>query len=353
MPTVLALWVIATYCYTLFNYFAYIWLTSMGPSCGKSLVLKMISMLGFNSPPPTVDPTPATVFRDIEANSSTLVFDEMENLDPERKGELLSLLNAGFERGGQVPRMVPAQDGWRRQTFEAYCPKAVAGISQIPRVLQTRVLQFEMRRKKKHEVTQPFQPDRLTNWAATVRDNMAIFSLRYATVIAQLYEARDKIVPSGGVDGRPVFDDRLRDILAPIYTIAAVIDHAAGRLIATSEVDSFANLQAGARNSESVGDYAIAAHALFEWAERRQWNDKDKVAVRTDEAMEVFKNAEIAWVTESAKAHSLLRKLGGVNKTVWRNGKAVRAYEFDKTELQDLVERNPIEAPEPSPANTA
>src|ERR1039457_1172068 len=45
VPAVLALWVMATYCYTIFYYLGYIWLTSMGPACGKSLVAKMLSML--------------------------------------------------------------------------------------------------------------------------------------------------------------------------------------------------------------------------------------------------------------------------------------------------------------------
>jgi hypothetical protein len=107
VPTVLALWLMGTYCYALFNYFGYVWLTSLGPGCGKSLLAKILSMVAFNATPPLVDPTPATVFRDIEANGSTFILDEVENLDPEKKGELLGILNAGFERGAQVRRMTP------------------------------------------------------------------------------------------------------------------------------------------------------------------------------------------------------------------------------------------------------
>ncbi len=69
----LALWAMATYCYTLFNYFGYIWFTSLGPISGKSLVARMLSMICFNATSPQVDPTPATIFRDLEANCSTLV----------------------------------------------------------------------------------------------------------------------------------------------------------------------------------------------------------------------------------------------------------------------------------------
>jgi hypothetical protein len=340
VPAVLALWVMATYCYASFNYFGYIWLTSVGPACGKSLVAKMLSMLCFNATPPMVDPTPATVFRDIEANSSTLVLDEVENLDPEKKAELISLLNAGFERGGQVARMIPAADGWKRQTFDVYSPKIIAGINQIPRVLQTRVLHIEMRKKKPTEKRQSFKPDRQANRLAKIRDDSALFALRNAPTIAQMYEARDELVPTSGHEGKTIFDDRLRDILAPIYALAAVVDHQAGDLIATLEVNRFAELQAGARNSDSAGDYALAVHAVFEWAETR-WQDGE-VLIRTDEAVDVFRAAEIEWALSRAKALDLLRKLGGRNIVKWRDRKTQRGYIFVRAELQDLVERNPI-----------
>ena len=118
VSTVLALWVMGTYCYELFHYYGYVWLTSLGPGCGKSVVAKILSMLAFNATPPLIDPTPATVFRDIEANGSTAILDEVEKLDPEVKGAIMSILNAGFEKGGIVRRMTPKGDGWTNSLIQ-------------------------------------------------------------------------------------------------------------------------------------------------------------------------------------------------------------------------------------------
>ena len=344
VPLVLALWIMASYSYSLFNYFGYVWLTSLGPGCGKSLVTKVLSLLAFNATPPLIDSTPATVFRDIEANSPTLILDELEHLDPEKKGELLSILNAGFEWDAEVRRMVRVGDQWKMRPFKVYGPKVIAGINQIPRPLQTRSFRIEMRKRKNSEKITPFRPDRLRKWSAARRDDLAIFALRNAKEIARLYANRDDLVPRQSEDGSVIFDDRLRDIFAPLYVIAKRVDDELEEPFATPELYKFLLSQAGERDAEGGGDYVIAAHALWNWAEDR-WDRNGKVLIQTHEAKALFAEAEIDWAAnEPAKAKSLLRKLGGRNASRWWKGKTRRGYVFSKPELQDLVERNPLSA---------
>jgi hypothetical protein len=129
--------------------------------------------------------------------------------------------------------------------------------------------------------------------------------------------------------------------------VAAVIDHEAGNLMATPELDRFATVQAGGRQTDSASeDYAIAARALFEWASTR-WHS-GKVVIKTDEAIRIFKSAEIDWAADSAKAKSLLRKLGGQNKSVWWREETIRGYVFYQIDLQDVVDRHPISTEVPS-----
>jgi hypothetical protein len=67
--------------------------------------------------------------------------------------------------------------------------------------------------------------------------------------------------------------------------------------------------------------------------------------------MGVFRGAEIGWAeTDSAKAKSLLRKLGGLNQSAWWYGATKRGYVFHRAELQDLVERHPLLQADPEPA---
>jgi len=347
VPTALALWTMGTYAHSLFIYYGYIWFTSLGPSHGKSLVEKMLSMLCFNAGAPTTSPTPPTLFRDTEANAGTMILDEIEGLDPEKKSDVIAILNAGFERGGCVARSIPSGDTWITRRFSVYCPKAIAGISHLPPTLHTRVFQIDMPKRKATEPIQDFEPDQLAPAAEALRDDQAIFALRNAKKIAEMYAGRSRLVPGSDAFAKSPISDRLRDILAPLYAIAAVIDHEAGELVATPGLDDFTNAQAGSRNSNlGFEDYVIALHALFDWA-APQWRN-GKVLIKTPEATLLFKTNELGCASDSAKVQALLRKLGGRNQTDWWNGKAVRGYVFHQVELQDLVERHPVRTEEPS-----
>lgn len=346
VPTVLALWIMSTYCYTMFQYIGYVWLTSLRPQSGKSLVAKIVSLLAFNSTAPLIDPTPATVFREIEANSSTFVLDELENLDPQKKAELLGILNAGFERGAYVARMASTDRGWIRKTFHVYCPKVVACLNEIPAVLETRVFRIDMKKKKHTEQIKGFEPDYFEKQAVELRDDMAIFALRNAKTIAGAYQLRAELVPRNiAQDETIVLDDRLRDILAPLYAIAEVIDNEIRTPVATRELDRFTETQVRARASSGECDFAIAIHALYHWAEPR-WHD-DKVLIKSREAFEIFRGAEVDGVTDMATTKALLRKLKGRNEIAWWNGFTQRGYVFYRRELQDLLDRNPLFSPQP------
>ena len=228
-----------------------------------------------------------------EANSGTIILDEIENVDPERKPDVLAILNVGFERGGEVPRCERAGDSFVNRRFAVYCPKVIAGIKTLPRTLHTRVLQIQMPKRKPTEYIENFEPDRLAPWAGRLRDDQAIFALRNAVNVAEMYQGRSELLPSaaGGGD-RPSLDDRLRDILAPLYAIAAVIDHEAGSLVATQALDRFAAAQAGLRQSDAFeDDFALGVHALVDWA-APQW-DRGKVLITVEKSMSVFKAAGI------------------------------------------------------------
>lgn len=288
-----------------------------------------------------LDPTPATVFREIEANGCTFVLDELENLDPQKKSELLGILNAGFERGAYVARMAVTKQGWIRKTFRVYCPKLVACLNDIPPVLQTRVFRIDMHKKMATEEVKPFEPDIFEEHTSKLRDDMAIFALRKARAIAAAYQLRAELVPCKvGQDQTIKLNDRLRDILAPLYAISEVVDHEAGAPLTRRELDRFAEGQVFDRNSNSECDLAIAIQALSHWAEKR-W-DGDRVLIKSKEALQVFRSAEVDGVKDLATTKALLRKLGGRNDVAWWNGATQRGYVFYGRDLDDLALRNPM-----------
>ncbi len=101
----LALWVMGTYGFRIFRYFPYLHVTGEKGS-GKSALSEVLSPLCFNSLA-MVSVTPAVMFREIQNNRSTLLIDEVENLngsDREKRGDIMSVLNQGFSKAGQVIR---------------------------------------------------------------------------------------------------------------------------------------------------------------------------------------------------------------------------------------------------------
>ena len=126
--------------------------------CGKSRVLDLFEK-SVKNPEPSVNTTPAALFRIIEQESPTLLLDEAEaSIFPSRKNdrseEMRGMLNAGHKRNGQVPR-VPREggDGEKVNRFSVWGPKAYAAINKtncIPETIRRRSITIRMRRKPRN-----------------------------------------------------------------------------------------------------------------------------------------------------------------------------------------------------------
>ena len=152
-------WTLATYFYKDFEYFGYLAISSPEPECGKSVLLRILDKLVFNSSGVFASQTEASLFRDA---CRTQLFDEIDACLHIAK--LKQILNAGFQRGAKVPRCDKVQQS-KKETFElglydAYAPRALAGISLervLPGPTKTRTFMISMERRKKSERTQKFR----------------------------------------------------------------------------------------------------------------------------------------------------------------------------------------------------
>lgn len=123
----LANYVVSTYFYKQFNFSGYIHIYSPEPECGKSTLLDVLKELVFNPLDMTM-PTNA-IYRIIDSNEGTMMFDEIDKLDVENRPELMGVLNVGFsKRGAKVPKLVGAS--FTPKWFNVYCPKVICGIGQ-------------------------------------------------------------------------------------------------------------------------------------------------------------------------------------------------------------------------------
>jgi hypothetical protein len=146
----LALWAMATFCFDVFDAFAYLCVTSPTPRCGKTRLLEVLSLLVSN-PERTANVSEAALFRIIEEHKPTFLLDEAETLTgkSERAEYLRGLLNAGNRRDATVTRCVGQSHSVQR--FSVYCPKIVAGIGSMPHTIRDRSILIEMQRRKDSE----------------------------------------------------------------------------------------------------------------------------------------------------------------------------------------------------------
>ena len=167
--------------------------------------------------PPQIDPSPAFIFRDAECNCGTQLRDEVERLtDADRKSgaALMAILNAVFKHGARVPRVMDPKTDFFRE-FNVYARRVLASIRALSTTVADRSFRFELLRKRRPERLQKFSPRVQAGALARLRDELHLAVLEHAQEITALYDgAEDFPIPDE-------VDDRLRDILEPLFAIAS------------------------------------------------------------------------------------------------------------------------------------
>lgn len=158
----IALWLIATHCFRLFQALAYVSVVSPTPGCGKTRLQELASLL-VSTPEPTSNTTEASLFRMIESYEEsgigpTLLFDEAETLreNSERSGNLRNILNAGNRADAVVNRCNKSGNGYTVEKFHVYCPKMISCIEMPPPTIASRSIVMLMQKKRKDQRVERF-----------------------------------------------------------------------------------------------------------------------------------------------------------------------------------------------------
>ena len=151
--SLIALWVMGTYLHKQFSTYPYLFFNAM-KGCGKTRILRMIGSLAKNGYL-VGSITEAVLFRDTQ--DKTLCIDEVEHLASDEKKNLRNLLNAGYKKGLKVPRMVKVKDKWESESFDIYCPVAMANIYGMENVLGDRAITFVLEKSNKREITRKIE----------------------------------------------------------------------------------------------------------------------------------------------------------------------------------------------------
>ena len=136
--TFCSIYAILTYLFILFDSIPYLKFEGMKGS-GKSKAGMIFSFIGFNAVM-AVSMTASSIFRTVQDERSTLIMDETENFrgDSEKFLEIMPILNSGFQRTGNAPR-VEGQSGSRKTVrYSTYSPKIFCSINPVLETLRDR-----------------------------------------------------------------------------------------------------------------------------------------------------------------------------------------------------------------------
>jgi len=339
IPTLLGVWIIGTYLFKVFRYYGYLWVNSPVKRCGKSLLLDILSFVCFNATSRLVDPSSSFLFREVDSNDGTLILDEIESLggaDRDQKGELIALLNAGFQRGSQAPRMESKNREFVVTYFNAYCPKALAGIKNIVDTIEDRAFKIPMARKKKSEAVKRFNLRSLDSHIAKVREDSFIWALRYAQDVSDFYND----IPDDLFLSIKYLDDRMLDILEPLLSIASVIDTQANDTTMPTVktlIDLSHELGRGREDQEGLSGSIPAVVNLMGAA----LDGVEEHFISADDLFSRFQADEDLSFLQSKRGMAFFLAKLDLHRTPRRkiDGKAVRGYVVTGKWLDDLEAR--------------
>lgn len=217
LSNLIAFWLLGTYCFDIFSYYGYLSLRSATPRCGKSRLLRLISMFAKGSPKIKSIPSAASLFRSKHHVTILDEIDRLRNQDKETYGEVIAVLNSGFERGGVVERVEKTKEGFIVKEYPVYGPKALAGIEHLADTLSDRAFQIQMIRTPKR--LPRLNERRMDKLSKQIQADMEAFVKKYRSDIESTYDSLPDVVPQ-----LEDYDDRLQDIAEPLLVLCLVVD---------------------------------------------------------------------------------------------------------------------------------
>ena len=212
----LALWTLLTYCHQAWPAVPYLHVG--GPlGSGKSRVMEVLARVAFR-PLSTSNLTAPALFRTLHDRGGVVLYDEAERLRqsaPDRQ-EVLSLLLAGYRRGGRATRLESVGDSFRAVGFDVYGPKALACIAGLPPALASRCVPLTMFRAAPGAAAARRLPDDDPEGWRSLRDDLHALALGHGAVWPALAAGRDVCPP--GVDGRAA------ELWQPLLALAGWLD---------------------------------------------------------------------------------------------------------------------------------
>lgn len=243
----LALWTLGTHLFPgpgqsedyVFDQYPYLHVTSPTKRAGKSRLGEIVDLVSARAQL-TAGVTEGALFRMVQQERPTLIFDEAEPLNrrrSERAGYLLSILNVGHRRGAKVVRCAKrsADGGFELERYGVYCPKVIITIGDIPATLADRAICISMKRRTPDQELDTFLYRYVGPMAAGLRQQM------------ECWAEKNREAVRAGYAAEPVsfLEDREAESWSPLFALCRVacvenlprLENLAKRLSAGKEAD--------------------------------------------------------------------------------------------------------------------
>jgi Protein of unknown function (DUF3631)/RepB DNA-primase from phage plasmid len=144
-------------------------ITSPTPRCGKSSLLRCIGRLA-PRPLATSNISAPALFRIIETARPTMLVDEIDQVDEDKRRELVGIINSSHCRlDACVIRTVAVGDNHEPRAFSTWAPIALAAIGRLPITWIDRSIVIRMKRRAKDEPIERMRLDREQGFATLAR----------------------------------------------------------------------------------------------------------------------------------------------------------------------------------------
>ena len=252
-----ALWVMHTWVADRFQHSFRLGITSPAKRCGKSTLLDVLRTT-CRKALKADNISVSGVFRTIEALAPvTLLLDEADSFLGENE-QLRGVLNSGFERSGEVIRVVEVRGKDQPVRFRTFAPVALACIGALPSTLEDRAVPVVLQRKDTAEPVDKLRTPGAREKLAELARKLARWSDDRGEVLVL-----DPVIPDAK-------GDREGDIVVPLLSIADDAGPVWGKSARLALLELFGRREANAGNAEA---------GLLLLADLRQLFD-DKAAAR-------------------------------------------------------------------------
>jgi hypothetical protein len=154
-----ALWITHTHAFDAADATPYLSVTSAEKESGKTRLLETLELL-VARPWLTGRVTAAVLARKVDTVKPTLLLDESDasfNGEKEYAETLRGMLNTGHRRGGRSSLCTGQGANLTYTDLSTFCPKAIAGIGDLPDTVASRSLAIRLKRKAPDEAAERFR----------------------------------------------------------------------------------------------------------------------------------------------------------------------------------------------------